>query len=331
MREFLMDEHPMIVERSLARIIGVNEAIVIQQIHYWLVKNKENNINFKEGRYWTFNSMQKWHDEVFDFWSESTLRRIFTSLEKKGILIVGNFNKMGFDRTKWYSIDYDKLNEIADEKIKYKQKINEVCNKIDNNSTNMNNCNYSKEENAINQDEQMKNINLTKCSCSDVKDEFSQVEQSNTNNYTNNTKCITQPLPNGIGVCKVKKEDEILKEFLENEYTEEYARRINEILKLKGKDSSYLQEKIKITKIKNPRSKCGYLYNAVKYNYMENIDKLTGDFCGDGNDFKYGNSFKNNCYGSKNKFKNFEETVNKYTKEELDERVRAFNIKKYGE
>ena len=40
----------------------------------------------------------------------------------------------------------------------------------------MNNCNYSKEENAINQDEQMKNINLTKCSCSDVKDEFSQVE-----------------------------------------------------------------------------------------------------------------------------------------------------------
>lgn len=237
--------------------------------------------------------MQKWHDDVFEFWSESTLRRIFTSLEKKGILIVGNFNKMGFDRTKWYSIDYDKLNEIADE--------------------------------------QMKNINLTKCSCSDVKNEFSQVEQSNTNNYTNNTKYITQPLPNGIGVCKVKKEDEILKEFLENEYTDEYARRINEIIKLKGKDSSYLQEKIKITKIKNPRSKCGYLYNVVKYNYMENIDKLTGDFCGEGNDFKYGNSFKNNCYGSKNKFKNFEETVSKYTKEELDERVRAFNIKKYGE
>lgn len=51
MREFLMDEHTMIVERSLARIIGVNEAIVIQQIHYSLVKNKENNINFKEGRY----------------------------------------------------------------------------------------------------------------------------------------------------------------------------------------------------------------------------------------------------------------------------------------
>lgn len=293
MREFLMDEHPMIVERSLARIIRVNEAIVIQQIHYWLVKNKENNINFKEGRYWTFNSMQKWHDDVFDFWSESTLRRIFTSIEKKELLIVGNFNKMGFDRTKWYSIDYDKLNEIADE--------------------------------------QMKNINLTKCSCSDVKDEFSQIEQSNTNNYTNTTKCITQRLPNGIGVCKVKKEDEMLKEFWENEYTDEYARRINEILKLKGKDSSYLQEKIKITKIKNPRSKCGYLYNAVKYNYIENIDKLTGDFCEEGNDFKYGNSFKNNCYGSKNKFKNFEETVNKYTKEELEERVRAFNIKKYGE
>ncbi len=33
-------------------------------------------------------------------------------MENKGILIVGNFNRSKLDRTKWYSIDYDRVYEI---------------------------------------------------------------------------------------------------------------------------------------------------------------------------------------------------------------------------
>ena len=35
--------------------------------------------------------------------------RAFNSLEKQGLLITANYNKAGFDKTKWYRIDYEKL------------------------------------------------------------------------------------------------------------------------------------------------------------------------------------------------------------------------------
>lgn len=34
------------------------------------------------------------------------------SLEKKGLIITGNYNKQGYDRTKWYTIDYDVLESL---------------------------------------------------------------------------------------------------------------------------------------------------------------------------------------------------------------------------
>lgn len=117
-------------DREVALAIGINESIVVQQIQYWLSRNEKANINYKEGRYWTFNSIKEWHEKVFYFWSESKVRRIFASLEKMGILITNNFNKMGYDRTKWYSIDYEKLNEIVNEKLMgYKNEIieNDCC------------------------------------------------------------------------------------------------------------------------------------------------------------------------------------------------------------
>src|SRR5690606_14508938 len=35
------------------------------------------------------------------------------NLESKKILITGNYNKLGIDRTKWYSIDYNVLSEFC--------------------------------------------------------------------------------------------------------------------------------------------------------------------------------------------------------------------------
>lgn len=109
MNSVLFDEFPILVDRVLAEKIGLNEAIVIQQLHYWIMQNKRQNKNFYDGRYWTFNSFEKWHRENFYFWSVRTLTRIFKKLEEEGILLVGNYNKRGYDRTKWYSINYDKL------------------------------------------------------------------------------------------------------------------------------------------------------------------------------------------------------------------------------
>jgi len=48
----------------------------------------------------------------FPFWSERTLRRSIKSLEDRHLLIYDFFNRTPFDKTKWYSIDYDNVDAL---------------------------------------------------------------------------------------------------------------------------------------------------------------------------------------------------------------------------
>ena len=116
MSVWLMDEQPVVVDRGLARVIGLYEAIVITQIHQWIEYNRKNNKNYEDGFYWTYGSMEKWHKEYFDvIGSVKTLRRVFKNLEEKEYLIVGNYNKLNFDRTNWYRVNYEKFNVLKKE------------------------------------------------------------------------------------------------------------------------------------------------------------------------------------------------------------------------
>ncbi|MDR4997869.1 DnaD domain-containing protein [Brevibacillus parabrevis] len=103
----LLDEAPLVIIPSLAKRIGLNEAIVIQQLHYWLQKSA----NIRGRRKWVYNTYKEWQEQ-FPFWSEITVRRILTGLENKGIIVTGNYNEMKADKTKWYSIDYEKLRGV---------------------------------------------------------------------------------------------------------------------------------------------------------------------------------------------------------------------------
>ncbi len=112
MNNLLLDEPPLLVMPSLATLIGLNESIVLQQVHYWLKVKEKAGQDCINGHYWVYNTYEQWQEQ-FPFFSLRTLRRIFTSLEKKGLLIAGNFNKAGFDKTKWYTINYQELKQIA--------------------------------------------------------------------------------------------------------------------------------------------------------------------------------------------------------------------------
>lgn len=103
----LIQEPPLQVLPSLAKAIGLNEAIILQQIHYWLRKSN----NVEDGHKWIYNTYNAWQKQ-FPFWSIPTIRRTITSLEKQGVIVTGNFNKAGFDNTKWYRIDYQKLESM---------------------------------------------------------------------------------------------------------------------------------------------------------------------------------------------------------------------------
>lgn len=109
MGNLLLDDRPLVIQPKLIELLGdPTEAIILQQIHYWLVKN----MNIKDGYSWVYNSIKDWNKQ-FKWLSEPTLKRKFKSLEDKGLLITGNYNKAKFDRTKWYRIDYDALDEMV--------------------------------------------------------------------------------------------------------------------------------------------------------------------------------------------------------------------------
>ena len=113
MGKLLFDEQPIVIDRELAKLIGLNESIALQQIHYWIESNRKTGKNFREGRYWTYNSVEKWHEDNFPFWSLDTIRRTFSSLSNKGLLFVSEFNRSRLDHTKWYSINYEFIETYA--------------------------------------------------------------------------------------------------------------------------------------------------------------------------------------------------------------------------
>ncbi|MDM5235337.1 conserved phage C-terminal domain-containing protein [Bacillus cereus] len=104
MSNLLIHEEPLLVLPGLASRIGLNEAIFLQQIHYWLNRSK----HFYDERSWVYNSVAEWVKQ-FPFWSENTIRRIVKNLEDEQLLVIGNYNRAKFDKTKWYSINYEKL------------------------------------------------------------------------------------------------------------------------------------------------------------------------------------------------------------------------------
>src|SRR5690625_418421 len=108
MASLLIDDYPLLVLPSLAEEIGLNEAIVLQQIHFWLSKRK----NYIDNRFWVYNSYDGWAEQ-FPFWSKSTIIRILRRLEENGFIVTGNFNKIKIDNTKWYSINYEKVHALS--------------------------------------------------------------------------------------------------------------------------------------------------------------------------------------------------------------------------
>jgi hypothetical protein len=109
MSRLLFDSRPLVIDPTLAKLIGLNEAIIVQQVHYWLENKREAGKEKKiDGFHWVYNTLEEWHKQ-FPFWSSKTVQRTISKLENKGLLISGCFNKMPTDRTKWYRINYEKL------------------------------------------------------------------------------------------------------------------------------------------------------------------------------------------------------------------------------
>jgi hypothetical protein len=89
---------------EIAKLYGVDEAVFIHNLYWWIAKNEANGRHFYDGKNWTYNSMEAF-TILFPFWTVRQVRRIINKLETNGIIYIGNYNQRGFDRTQWYALD----------------------------------------------------------------------------------------------------------------------------------------------------------------------------------------------------------------------------------
>ena len=88
---------------KIAQKYGIEEAIILNNLYFWIEKNKANNQHFYDNKYWTYNS-KKAFAELFPYMNARQIDYAINNLVKNGLIEKGNYNKVGFDRTLWYSI-----------------------------------------------------------------------------------------------------------------------------------------------------------------------------------------------------------------------------------
>ncbi len=92
---------------ALALEIGLNESIVLQQLFIHVQKGS----TILDGKQWLQKTYEEWQN-IFPFWSISTIKRIFSSLQKKGMVLIEQHGKHQYNRTNWYAISEDALQII---------------------------------------------------------------------------------------------------------------------------------------------------------------------------------------------------------------------------
>lgn len=121
---------------KIAMELGVEAAILYANIEFWVDKNRANGKNFHDGYYWTYNSTKAFAEQ-FPYWSSAKIRRALEKLEDAGYIKTGNYNKVAYDRTKWYTctlqneqMHFTKMKNGNDEIVKPIPDINTDRNQI---------------------------------------------------------------------------------------------------------------------------------------------------------------------------------------------------------
>jgi len=104
---------PLIVNPQLAAIIGLNESIFIQQLHYWetqaVASHAQQGHVDDDGNIWIYNTAQQWHRDNFPFFSIRTIERIIEKVTEAGFVLVEKFKAKFGDHKRFFRINHERL------------------------------------------------------------------------------------------------------------------------------------------------------------------------------------------------------------------------------
>lgn len=95
-----------------AKQYGIDGAVLLQGMAYWIEKNAANRRHLHDGRWWTYNSAEAL-TELFPFWTRRQIQRITGQLTEAGALLIGNFSEGANHNVNWYALSDDALRLVG--------------------------------------------------------------------------------------------------------------------------------------------------------------------------------------------------------------------------
>lgn len=89
---------------QIAAQVGLNAAVIYQNICFWIEKNEANGQNFRDGRYWTYNSVAAFA-KLFPYLTAKQVRVAIDKLIEAGLIVKGSYGGEKYDRTAWYALN----------------------------------------------------------------------------------------------------------------------------------------------------------------------------------------------------------------------------------
>lgn len=87
---------------EIAKKVGVNAAVLYQNIVWWTQKNAANKRNIRDGYVWTYNSRTAFGN-LFSYLTQSQIKTALYKLVDSGLILKGEYNAANYDKTNWYS------------------------------------------------------------------------------------------------------------------------------------------------------------------------------------------------------------------------------------
>lgn len=95
------DNHSFSIED--AKKHGVEKALIINHFRFFLKCHQSNGTHQYDGYTWAYNTAKSLN-ELMPYLNTKSIQRWLVELEQDGILKSGNYNKLGIDKTKWYTM-----------------------------------------------------------------------------------------------------------------------------------------------------------------------------------------------------------------------------------
>ncbi|WP_133608515.1 hypothetical protein [Aquabacterium commune] len=122
-RSLLFDEPPIALSPTLARAMGLPEAVFLQQLHYWLAHKARDPLRYRDyihdGRLWVKWTQEELMQQVPLGRSTEPHKRVIRVLKELDILLVEQHLRSSWNQSNFFSLNYAALDALLEQRLSH--------------------------------------------------------------------------------------------------------------------------------------------------------------------------------------------------------------------